>query len=132
VSLRTVLACCKPGRVPTTADGVLRMAGALLAGVLLAAGCDQRSESTDTGAGSAAGTLVVPVFDCGEVAVMPTYEGDVMTLTTPDGVFPLVRVPSASGAKYEGADASFWEHQGRAMVTLRGTTLPECTLRGTD
>jgi len=112
--------------------GVLRMAGALLVGLLLAAGCGQRAQSTDSGTGSVAGALVAPVFDCGDVAVAPTYEGDVMTLTTPDGVFPLVRVPSASGAKYEGADASFWEHQGKAMVTIRGITLPECTLRGAD
>jgi len=108
------------------------MAGALLAGVLLGAGCGQRAQSTDTSTDSAAGAPVAPVFDCGDVAVTPIYEGDVMTLTTPDGVFSLVRVPSASGAKYEGADATFWEHQGRAMVPLHGVTLPECTLRGTD
>ena len=52
-----------------------------------------------------------------------------MTLETPEGRYRLVRVPAASGAKYEGPAATFWEHQGRAMVTLGGSPLPECVLR---
>ena len=33
------------------------------------------------------------------------------------------RVPSGSGARYEGPDLMFWEHQGEAMVTWMNVEL---------
>lgn len=41
---------------------------------------------------------------------------------------PAFQAPSGSGAKYEGKDVMFWEHQGEAMVTWSDVEL-SCKLR---
>ncbi|NVK42806.1 MAG: MliC family protein [Oceanospirillaceae bacterium] len=51
--------------------------------------------------------------------VITYFETDPPTLIAErgDSVSLMFRQPSASGAKYEGRNEIFWEHQGEAMVT---------------
>lgn len=76
-------------------------------------------------------------FDCGGTRISVGLLDDRLTMRT--GVqaggqaggqdYPLVPVPAASGAKYvaEGDESTgIWEKGDAAMVTIGGTTLPEC------
>ncbi|MFC3114327.1 MliC family protein [Cellvibrio fontiphilus] len=38
----------------------------------------------------------------------------------------LTAVPAASGSKYEGSNASFWEHQGEASIQWQPDTTHQC------
>ncbi|ESQ13308.1 MAG: DUF1311 domain-containing protein [Thiohalocapsa sp. PB-PSB1] len=52
---------------------------------------------------------IVVTFFASQPPVLIAERGDQSSL--------MYRQPSASGAKYQGRNESFWEHQGQAMVT---------------
>lgn len=46
--------------------------------------------------------------------------------------YRLARVPSASGARFEGEGVMFWEKGQTALFELQGDMLPECTRQSQD
>lgn len=71
---------------------------------------------------------------CGDTTVRFGMRDVRPLLQVGDEEFALRKVESASGAKYEAEDdpgTSFWSKGETALVTLRGTQLPECRLTET-
>lgn len=68
-------------------------------------------------------------FRCGDLLVQTGFAGDALIMDTGAARMTLQPVPAASGAKYavqDTPDTSFWNRGDAALVTLEGTTLPEC------
>jgi len=54
-----------------------------------------------------------------------------MTLRRADSVAELQRQPAASGARYEGANVQFWEHQGEVQLRWGPNAMPlRCVRQG--
>lgn len=71
---------------------------------------------------------------CGDVTARFGMRDDRPILQVAEEEFALVEVPSASGAKYEAEGdptTIFWSKGDSAMISLRGSDLPECRLIAT-
>jgi heat shock protein HslJ/membrane-bound inhibitor of C-type lysozyme len=67
---------------------------------------------------------------CGDVKVIFGALGAHERMIVSGQPFDMAPAVSASGARYEdvdGTDTSFWSRGDRALVTVRGDALPECT-----
>jgi heat shock protein HslJ/membrane-bound inhibitor of C-type lysozyme len=68
-------------------------------------------------------------YRCGEASVIFGVLGECARMVAGGEVFDLKPVVSASGARYraiDGTETGFWSKGDRALVTVRGETLPEC------
>ncbi|MEM8766468.1 MAG: MliC family protein [Pseudomonadota bacterium] len=65
-------------------------------------------------------------FLCGEKLISLSYSEGAATLETEDERYTLTPARAASGARYEGDNIEFWEHQGTASLTIAGESFPEC------
>ncbi len=74
--------------------------------------------------------LFASAFQCGAVRAEFGVVDDRATLRVANQDYTLERTESASGARYVALnedDTSFWNRGDRALLTLNGVTLPECT-----
>lgn len=73
-------------------------------------------------------------FQCGarpaDEVVVIFFRTDPPTLIAErgDGVVLMYQQPSGSGARYQGRNETFWEHQGEASITW-GVEAPELRCR---
>jgi len=86
--------------------------------------------------GDLAGSGTSVSYVCGDKAptrVDVSYlKGDPATLVARRGqrTWKMVQQRSASGTRYQGSDASLWEHQGQALITLgAGSEQMRCRLK---
>lgn len=119
----------------------------LAALAVFASGCQRDTDATSApvDAPSAAATPASPpeapaaadapasptAFDCGGTAVQASFDGDNATLLLDGESVALATTQAASGARYEGTRADgtsveFWSRGGTALLTVAGTTYPEC------
>jgi heat shock protein HslJ/membrane-bound inhibitor of C-type lysozyme len=71
------------------------------------------------------------VLLCGNERVTVGYSKTAMLLTIGGETFEMRQAVSASGAKYESVNdptTTLWNKGDRTTITVRGRTLPECTL----
>ncbi|SFM87389.1 MliC family protein [Variovorax sp. OV329] len=88
-----------------------------LAPLALAAGC----ASSEPGGPSSSSLQGPPIrFACSDgsllVARYSQPDSSTLWLRRADGLAELKSQPAASGARYVGADVSFWEHQGEVAL----------------
>ncbi len=115
---------------------VLKIAAvAMVLGVLLAVqGCatQQKGEPGVTGDAAAAavdgGAAKTLVYECGDTDVVARVTGETMVLHLPDDYRALARVRSASGARYEESDLTFWIKGREAMLQQGEKRYPNCIL----
>ncbi|TVQ34316.1 MAG: META domain-containing protein [Geminicoccaceae bacterium] len=66
---------------------------------------------------------------CGEVEVIVGFVDQIARVQVGDETFDLVQVPAASGAKFalpDDPETFFWNRGDRALIAIRGESLPEC------
>jgi len=100
---------------------------AVVAGVLAAtlAGCGRRGPSDRDPPPFLA-------FGCGDdQRFLAAFSGpDTARLVTPDGIVTLLRVPTASGARYAGPRDTLWTHGDEAMLMRGALRLSGCLPTG--
>lgn len=107
---------------PSGSRGQLAALAAVL--VLAATGCQAPAVGDDTPRAD---------IDCAGTPFKVAFIGahvERAELTGPNGQREMLPIfPAASGARYESATASYWEHQGKAAISFGGKQWENCTVK---